>query len=52
MQSALAEDALRTRLEQSSARVLARGPRDFEAFLKHESSRWGTVIRAARITLD
>ncbi|OZI37112.1 hypothetical protein CAL29_01390 [Bordetella genomosp. 10] len=52
MRKALSDPALKDRLQQSGARILAKSPKDFAVFLKAESTRWGDVIRTAHIKLE
>ncbi len=48
----LAEPAVRTRLAELGADVVANSPAEFRAFIREETERLGRVIRDANIVLD
>lgn len=50
--SALADPAVKTRLEQIGATPVGSTPTEFAAYFKAEMDRWGPVIKEAKITIN
>jgi tripartite-type tricarboxylate transporter receptor subunit TctC len=48
--TALAEPAVRTKLEQGGAVAIASAPDELASFLRSEMDKWGTVIKEANIS--
>ncbi len=52
LNAAMADPALRSRLESAGIEVMSMSPAQTDAFVKSEFSKWTDVIRQANITLD